>query len=454
VAPPDLVVFVGPTIARDDHRLLQQMDGASVQVMPPVAQGDVYRACRAKPRAIAIVDGYFDQIPSVWHKEILWAMSSGVHVFGAASMGALRAAELADFGMVGVGEIFRAFRDRVLEDDDEVAVAHATEDDGFRVMSEALVNIRWTLADAAAKGVIDERLRDAILAAAKSLFYPERTYTNILRAVADSGASAKSLGQLECWLPTGKIDQKRIDALELLAVVHDFLSGTAERKRVAYRFENTDAWDGARRLFDRTEVLGRQRTGDPGLLEELKLSGGYREALDGALLRHLAIEDGRRLGHTIEGEALSATLEAFRRERGLFDPADMDRWTTEQQLVGEAQLVDFVRDQGVVQWVQAVSESDAIERIPDWLRARGTFGALRGRAEAKREALDHAGLQAAELGDAGLTERQLIDWFARTSGTDVPADLATAAARRGFESPEALIGAILREYLYCRSLNG
>ena len=86
----------------------------------------------SEPQAIGIIDGYFQWAPAVWHKEILWAIQQGVHVFGAASMGALRAAELAPFGMRGVGRIFEAYRDGVLpgsgdepfEDDDEVAVVH------------------------------------------------------------------------------------------------------------------------------------------------------------------------------------------------------------------------------------------------------------------------------------------------------------------------------------------
>jgi hypothetical protein len=45
----------------------------------------------------------FDSTPAVLHKEILWAMDRGVGVSGAASMGALRAAELHWYGMVGVG---------------------------------------------------------------------------------------------------------------------------------------------------------------------------------------------------------------------------------------------------------------------------------------------------------------------------------------------------------------
>ena len=70
---------------------------------------------------------------------------TGVHVFGASSMGALRAAELHPFGMVGVGRVFEGYRAGVYEDDDEVAVVHASEEAGFAPLSEAMVNVRHAL---------------------------------------------------------------------------------------------------------------------------------------------------------------------------------------------------------------------------------------------------------------------------------------------------------------------
>ena len=72
-----------------------------------MSQGDVYRATLDQVQTIAIIDGYFDRVPAVWHKEILWALNMGIRVIGAASMGAIRAAELAPFGMEGVGRILR-----------------------------------------------------------------------------------------------------------------------------------------------------------------------------------------------------------------------------------------------------------------------------------------------------------------------------------------------------------
>ena len=110
------IIFAGPTIGAAEVRAILP----DATVLPPVAQGDLYRACRLRPRAIGIIDGYYETTPSIWHKEVLWALAQGIHVYGAASMGALRAAELAAFGMVGVGKVFESYRDGIIEDDDEV----------------------------------------------------------------------------------------------------------------------------------------------------------------------------------------------------------------------------------------------------------------------------------------------------------------------------------------------
>ena len=104
-----IVVFVGPTISSDDCRAI-----LTAEYLPPASQGDVYRATLLRPFAIGIIDGYFEQVPSVWHKEILWALAQGIHVFGSASIGALRAAELEAFGMRGVGAIFAALLSEVI----------------------------------------------------------------------------------------------------------------------------------------------------------------------------------------------------------------------------------------------------------------------------------------------------------------------------------------------------
>ncbi len=237
-------VFTGPTIsAAAVGKLLHAV------CMPPARQGDVYRAgSRLKLEAIGIIDGYFQQVPSIWHKEILWAMSKGIRVYGAASMGALRAAELCAFGMRGVGRIFEAYRDGIFpgyagepfEDDDEVAVSHGPAAARYAALSESMVNIRATLSAASDNGIVTAATRNALIVAAKSWFYPKRTWGALLTAGREAGLPVGEIRRLEEWLPRGRIDQKNEDAVAMLKAM---LDQAADPFRVTYDFEHTRMWE-------------------------------------------------------------------------------------------------------------------------------------------------------------------------------------------------------------------
>lgn len=234
-----LTVFLGPTLPAAEARAALP----EVEVRPPATRGDVLRAVTEGATLLGIVDGYFDQVESVTHKEILWAMSQGAHVLGAASMGALRAAELASFGMVGVGEIFDRFRRGDLTDDDEVAVTHAPAEDGYRKTSEAMVDIRATLDAALDANILSRDSHAHLTRAAKSLFYPDRVYPTILARAAESGASPADLASFRAFLPAGRVDQKRRDALTLLDHLRALRDQPPSPLRVRYFFSHTDAWE-------------------------------------------------------------------------------------------------------------------------------------------------------------------------------------------------------------------
>jgi hypothetical protein len=244
-----LYIFTGPTLRATEGK--QQIDAL---FFPPAAQGDVYRAALSKPVAIGIIDGYFERVPSVSHKEILWAMAQGVHVLGAASMGALRAAELSLFGMEGVGHIYEAYARGDLKADDEVAVAHALAEDGYRPLSEALVNLRATLRAAELAGVLPAATREQLEEVAQGLFYPDRCYPLLFQRAAEEGLPPAHLEALQAFLPEGRVDQKRLDALALLQAMRERFAGGAEPKRVRYHFEPTDAWEHIRERADRRAV--------------------------------------------------------------------------------------------------------------------------------------------------------------------------------------------------------
>jgi len=228
-----MIVFAGPSLAGIEGAI-----PSGIECRPPARQGDVYLATLEDPRAIGIVDGLFEGAPSVWHKEILWALSQGIPVLGAASMGALRAAELDLFGMIGVGEIYEGYRDGVLEDDDEVALLHAPEEMGHAPLSVAMVNVRATCDAARRNGVVTAGRRDHLVKIAKSIFYKDRTWARILEAVADG----ENVRRFEAWLDDNYVDQKQRDALELIERMR---AGTLVDQRAEvqdFRFEVTDLW--------------------------------------------------------------------------------------------------------------------------------------------------------------------------------------------------------------------
>ena len=239
-----IVVFAGPSLHRADASL------SGLEVLPPAAEGDVYRAACQGPRAIAIIDGYFEAQPAVWHKEILWAMSEGIHVFGAASMGALRAAELWSFGMVGAGVIYRAYRRGVLVDDAEVAVLHGPAELGYPSLNEALVNVRASLAHASAQGVLSTAQRRLVLKSAAAIYYKDRTWDRTLGQAVANGLAAEEAARLKSWLKTGAVDLKRRDARSLIRLVTERAEALDRPMQAPFQFETTTFWQA---LVDRHE---------------------------------------------------------------------------------------------------------------------------------------------------------------------------------------------------------
>jgi hypothetical protein len=229
-------VFLGPTMPVADAKKL-----CAAHYLPPVRMGDVYALLAKTPSTIAIIDGTFQNAPAVWHKEILFALASGVRVIGASSMGALRAAELHTFGMEGVGAVYEAFRDGRYQDDDEVAVAHAAREHGYRALSEAMVNVRYALDEAVRRGLIGESTRDALVSLTKAMFYPSRAWPTVLQAGREARLPADELDALERYVRAEKPNAKRADAIQLLGQLANKVPRTEPAP--PFTFEATWFWN-------------------------------------------------------------------------------------------------------------------------------------------------------------------------------------------------------------------
>jgi ribosomal protein S12 methylthiotransferase accessory factor len=216
VKPSEVVVYVGTSLSHADAAAL--LPGVSYR--PPIARGDL-DALGEEIKLVAIVDGVFHQSLPVAPFEVKRALLRGVKVFGAASMGALRAVELAPLGMVGVGTVYQWYRDGVVTSDHEVALKF--DPDTLRCLSVPLVNIRYALQRAAQENALSADASAALLKQAQSLHYTDLTYPHLLRAAPDAlipaGHDRRSLA---AYLET--FDLKRDDARLCLQAVGSFLA--------------------------------------------------------------------------------------------------------------------------------------------------------------------------------------------------------------------------------------
>lgn len=181
----------------------------------PAGQGDIARAAVEGASAIGLIDGRYEDVAAVWHKEILFALEAGVQVYGAASMGALRAAECAAFGMIGIGAVFERYHSGELTDDAAVAQLHAPAELDHAPLTEALVNVEATIVHFAKLGAISREEAQRLDESARALFFKDRTYPRILE---HAGLHQGSRGeQLRALIKRCHVDVKRQDALALLA---------------------------------------------------------------------------------------------------------------------------------------------------------------------------------------------------------------------------------------------
>lgn len=200
-----IFAFSGPSLTPDDRSAF-----ANIIWLPPAQAGDLLSLKAVRGDRVCLIDGYFDHRPSVRHKEILYLLARGVSIFGAASMGALRAAEMRSVGMRGVGAIYRGFADSRLTGDDEVALVHGPEEWDWKALTLPLVDCRAAIHRALRTRFLDSHEARLILFAATMQHFSEREWSLVLR---ESSLPVSRQLEIDLWVAENCVSQKRLDAL-------------------------------------------------------------------------------------------------------------------------------------------------------------------------------------------------------------------------------------------------
>ncbi len=199
------VVFVGPSLAPGDVP-------PDIEARPPAVAGDLAALLIDPPPAVGLIDGHFETGPTVWHKEILHLLSAGVPVLGAASLGALRAAELDESGMTGIGLVYAAYRDGLIVRDDAVMLSHAPPELGCRPLGVSLVDMEAALAAVDMPATARRRLQRI----ARRLHHAERSWAQLLARFEEAAGRPAPVGTATL---AACPSVKRVDALALIAAL-------------------------------------------------------------------------------------------------------------------------------------------------------------------------------------------------------------------------------------------
>jgi hypothetical protein len=435
-------LFVGPSLP-DAATLVD----ADVQVLPPIQAGDILRLPLSPDDVVGIVDGYFHQRPAVRHKEILSVLADGARVLGAASIGALRAAELDRYGMEGVGEIYRAYRDNELAADDEVALMHGPPDDNYRPLSEPLVNIRATLAAAIREGLLDEATRDDLIESLATSPYAARNYERVAELAAVHGVDGSAL---RTFCRERAVDRKRADALELVQLLREARPHGEQRTFKLNRTIYLQGWQLAASVTDTGDGCGP--ISDLDVLRACQLyAEDFPEFYRDWVLQQISDECARNcheydesrtqvetaIAHGIHTSLYGDVSDWAAFMHGWLDSADRDLeagndaelFLTRSYLVGPG-----VRDLTTLS--EAVLSSRAVAAARQLVRAA-----------------DHVNEQSKRLDLTfdlqGIAGWRIIDWFA-VHWSRRPKDLDLAALDRGIDSHAALVTAARPYYLAAR----
>lgn len=347
-----IAVFLGPTLGKDQACSLLDAD-----YYPPARKGDVYRIIASGVKTIILIDGVFHSTPSVWQRELLQAMEEGIQVLGASSMGALRAAELHSFGMIGYGTIFEWYRDGLIDGDDEVALWHGSEESGFRPLSEPLVNIRYTLLRAVEDHCLAPEQAQELTTYAKQVYYPNRSYRQLLDSPVVKGWSQDQMARLEYYFLTKSVDLKRLDAIGVLRYcAARNIRQTGRQKPIggihhSFQADGSWGWDYARLLLGgfthsqgvvTLEQVLNQASRDPALVKTM---------LPILSKRYFLLQWARQNGVACPKAVLATFIQQWEEEHRV---RDLTRWlrasgltqTTYGILLAERALIDWMTTKG------------------------------------------------------------------------------------------------------------
>jgi hypothetical protein len=445
-----IIVFLGPTMPVHEARMI--LDAVYLR---PAKQGDLLSCVTSmEPDVIALIDGYFYQEQSVWHKEIIFALSKGVAVYGSSSMGALRAAETREFGMIGRGAVYESFATGQLNDDDEVALSHSDEEHGYRAASEPMVNVRASISAAVQRGIISGTVGEHVLRLFKARHFTERSLDSVLVEASQSGLlTPGAIEAIRQFWREGYVDIKKLDAVELLRELASL--STKPRVEAACEFKSSYLFEN---LYNRDRTVSSAGGSVPLYLMAEKVAidhPNFAELNETALLRALVLNLGEMLKIEPSLEEVEEERRAFLFRLGLTEES-CPAWLTANHLSSE-EFGRLIRSLAVCRRLQRWYLTERfldrnVRPLLDELKIRGEYSKWFNHSVLERDIINANWPSFERDAFDSISNKQLVDEHAGRTGWRPDRPVSTWAADSGFRTMDDLRIALLRSKLAAEHL--
>ncbi|WP_280381669.1 TfuA-like protein [Nocardia wallacei] len=184
-----IAVYAGPSLPVDCRP-----NSPELHWYPPAERGDLDRFDAPEGTTVVLVDGYMIHRHPPSPTEVHGLVRRGYVVWGCASLGALRAAELRHHGVQGFGWVYDRVVDRTVTYDDELVAMLDPRTD--KAATLFLVNLRYGLEQLTAAGRIDQRQAEHIIDGLRSVYFEHRTSPLGRRLAIEAGVAAADIDDL------------------------------------------------------------------------------------------------------------------------------------------------------------------------------------------------------------------------------------------------------------------
>jgi hypothetical protein len=379
-----VLVFAGPSLPSD-------FDLGGAERRPPVKRGDILDALNRPLSAIGLIDGALSERATLWPKEIIAALAAGVRLVGGGTLGALWAAQLADFGADGVGEVFEGLVSGRLRGLEDIAPLDRIEQERLVRIGRPLVDLLDLIERAQKTRMISSAAARAMEAVARRLDPTERRYESLFERAHGEGID---MGVIDALAALGRNTKESPCERDARLVVERLRGAPATAPRAEPRFDpravpDTIALDRLRSLRDLERV-------DPALrirLESESVTDAARPRVEPltragepvkairkkVLLRLLASRELDRLGARITRSEAQTTADDVRRFLGLTRRDDFEAWLRAEGMA-PAEFFAIMWDMAAVnkceQWHgsaidRALPGHIAVNAAFDWAVKRG-----------------------------------------------------------------------------------